>query len=298
MTGRKYPNRMKQLIKDILAQIVYWLYRSNIKKNAIRVYSVEETIKELIYSEKSMVRFGDGEITVISGKSLKLQKVSSEIADGLKRILGYEHENMIVTIPEIFGDMSVYRKESRQFWKEHLLIYRKIYKKYCNPDRVYYNTSFSRFYYAYEDKSKCNIWAEQIRQIWKDRDVVVVEGERTHNGVGNDLLDTAKSVERIIGPASNAYGMLDEILECCRKYSKDRLFLVSLGVAAKFIVERLFLEGYRVLDIGNLDVEYEWFLHQEKGKVSLKKHEIVGERANREAGYYEYLDQIKYQICD
>ena len=152
------------------------------------------------------------------------------------------------------------------------------------------------FYYALEDKGQCGKWAEDIRQIWNDKDVVVVEGERTHNGVGNDLLDTAKSIERIIGPSAQAYAKVDEILSCCKEYPKDRLFLVSLGVAAKFLVEKLFLEGYRALDIGNLDMEYEWYLHQAKGKEKLAKHDIVGEEANREAGYDAYLAQIRKRI--
>ena len=288
---------MRRLIKDILAQIDYLLYRTGLKRCHIKVHSVEETIDELIHTNKSMIRFGDGEITMIRGRSLKLQQVEPEIIDGLKRLLTYEHENMFVTIPEIFDDLSIYRKESRQFWKDHLLFSRKIYERYCNPDREYYNTSVSRFYYALEDKSACRQQAEDIKEIWRDKDIVVVEGERTHNGVGNDLLDSASSVERIIGPSSDAYKKLDELLVYCKEYPKDRLFLVSLGVAAKFLVEKLFLEGYRALDIGNLDMEYEWYLHQAKHKEKVPKHDIVGEEANRNAGYHEYLAQIKKRVC-
>lgn len=287
---------IKRRVKDFFALIDYGLYRAGVKKCGIRVHSVEETIQELIHTEKSMVRFGDGEITMIRGRSLKLQKAEPEIIEGLKRLLSYQHDNMIVTIPEIFDDLSIYRKESRQFWRDHLLFSRKIYEKYCNPDRIYYNTSLSRFYYALEDKSKCGQWVGQIRQIWKDKDVVVVEGERTHNGVGNDLLDTARSVERIIGPASDAYGKMDEIIDCCKKYPRDRLFLVSLGVAAKFFTERMFLMGYRVLDIGNLDMEYEWYLKKVEQKEAVPKHEVVGEKANEEAGYAEYLKQIRQYV--
>lgn len=288
--------KAKRWIKDILALIDYGLYRVGIKKCSIKVHSVEETIDELIHTDKSMVRFGDGEITMIRGRSLKLQKAEPEIVEGLKRVLGYQYDGLMVTIPEIFGDLSIYRKESRQFWRDHLLFSRKIYERFCNKDRTYYNTSVSRFYYALEDKSKCGQWIEGIRQIWKDKDVVVVEGERTHNGVGNDLLDTARSVERIIGPASDAYGKLDEIIALCKEYPKDRLFLVSLGVAAKFFAERVFLEGYRVLDIGNLDMEYEWYLNHAKRKEPVPKHDIVGEQANEEAGYQIYLSQIRKRI--
>lgn len=288
--------KVKRWMKDIAALIDYGLYRIGIRKCSIKVHSIEETIDELIRTDKSMVRFGDGEITMIRGRSLKLQKVEPEIIEGLKRIVGYQYEGLIVTIPEIFDDLSIYRKESRQFWRDHLLFSRKVYERYCNKDRAYYNTSVSRFYYALEDKSKCGEWIEGIRQIWKDKDVVVVEGERTHNGVGNDLLDTARSVERIIGPASDAYRRMDEIIACCRKYPKDRLFLVSLGVAAKFFAETMFLEGYRVLDIGNLDMEYEWYLKQTKLKEPIPKHDVVGEKANEEAGYGEYLKQIKQYV--
>ena len=167
---------MKRLVKDICAQMNYILYRCGIRKCPIRVHTVEETIEELIHTDKSMVRFGDGEITMIRGRSLKLQKVRPDIIEGLKQLLGYEYEGMIVTIPEIFGDLSVYNRASRQFWKDHLLFSRKVYEAYCNPQRIYYSTSISRFYYAMEDRNRCKRWAERIRRIWKDKDVVVVEG--------------------------------------------------------------------------------------------------------------------------
>ena len=53
------------------------------------------------------------------------------------------------------------------------------------------------------------------------------------------------------------------------------------------------MKGYIVLDIGNLDMEYEWFLQRSERKVQLSKHLVVGEAANRTAGYEEYLAQVK-----
>lgn len=287
---------MKRFVKDILAQIDYSLYWTGIKKCPVKVYTIGETIEELLHTDKSMVRFGDGEITMIRGRSLSFQQVEPEIREGLKRLLSYQHENLLVAIPEIFGDLSIYRKESRQFWKDHLLFGRKVYEQCCNPEKKYYNAYITRFYYPIADKNQCSVWIENIRQIWKDKDVVVVEGEKTHNGVGNDLLDTARSVERIIGPSEQAYRKVDEILECCKEYPKDRLFLVSLGVAAKFLTEKLFLEGYRVIDIGNLDMEYEWYLRKAEYKEKIEKHDIIGEEANRNAGYEIYLKQIRRRI--
>jgi len=58
-----------------------------------------------------------------------------------------------------------------------------------------------------------------------------------------------------------------KILDGCRKFPKDRLFLLSLGVTAKFLAEDLYRDGYRVIDIGNLDMEYEWFLQNPNGDI-------------------------------
>lgn len=287
---------MKRIIKKAAAQIAYLLCRAGIRKCNIKVTGIEETIEELIRTEKSLVRLGDGEITMIRGRDLSFQKVNPEIVEGLKRILGYGYEDLMTAIPEIFGDLRIYRKESSDFWKEHLLFSRKVYQAYCNTQKIYGNAYISRFYYPMDDKSQCGKWIENIKQIWKDKDVVIVEGEKTHNGVGNDLLDTAGSVERIIGPSEQAYEKVDELLECCKEYPKDRLFLVSLGIAAKFLTEKLFLEGYRVLDIGNLDMEYEWYLHRAEDKEKIPKHDVLGEEANRNAGYLEYLAQIKRRV--
>ena len=283
-------------MKDILAAVVYFLYEKGILHSRIKVHSIDETIDELLHTEKSMVRFGDGEIVMIKGIDLMLQKASPEIVEGLAQILAYSYDDLIVTIPGIFDTLSDHHKASRQFWKDHLLFCRKTYEKYCNPNRVYYSTFVSRCYYFAADRSGCGAWFAKIRKIWENRDIVVVEGVRTHNGVGNDLLDTAASIERILCPPSDAYGALPEIIDACTAYDKDRLFLLSVGVAAKFLAVELFKRGYRVLDIGNLDMEYEWYVRRAPGKMKLEKHGLISEEENRAAGYVEYLGQIKVRI--
>lgn len=284
--------RTKDILKRCLADISYLLYKTGVKKNPLHVCSVEETIDELITTDKSMVRFGDSDITMIRGKNVTLQEAQPEITDSLKRILAYQYEGLIIAVPMIFEDLSPYQKTTRNFWKEHLFFSRKVYEEYCNTDKMYYNAYISRVYYPYQDKSKCAGWIENIKKIWENKDVIIVEGSRTHNGVGNDLLDTARSVQRIIGPASGAYAKIEDIFSACKKCSKKKLFLISMGSTAKILAERLFLEGYRVLDIGNMDMEYEWYLMKAREKEKIKKHDCMSLEDNKKAGYQEYLDQI------
>ncbi|MDR0220578.1 MAG: GT-D fold domain-containing protein [Lachnospiraceae bacterium] len=284
---------MKKAIKSILATAMYWLYKSKLLKNPLKVMSIDETLDELLATEKSLMRFGDGEVALIKGADLHFQKHDPQLAAKMKQLLHYDYDNLLVTIPDIFDGLEQYQARSKAFWREHLLFCRKYYYRYCDRNKVYGQTGVSRAYDQFADKSPCAGWFAKIRKIWDNKKVVVVEGTVTHNGVGNDLLDTAATVERIICPAQNAAEVYAEILAACREYPKDRLFLVSLGPTAKLLAEDLYNDGYRVLDIGQLDMEYEWFLRKATEKIPLAKHRIVGEEANQKAGYAKYWAEIK-----
>ncbi len=288
--------KMKCFIKKNLAWIVYKMHRGGLLPNKIQVHSVDETLDELLNTEKSMIRFGDSDIVMISGKNTIFQDAHTEISEGLKHVIQSEYEGLMIALPDTFGDLGIYVPSSQTFWQDHLLFFRKVYYKYCHSDRVYYNSFVSRGYMIYMDKSNSERWFEKFRRVFEGRMVVMVEGNTAHNGVGNDLFGKAKSVERIVCPSRDAYQVRDRILRECLKYEKDKLFLIALGVTAKALAEELFLNGYRVLDIGNLDMEYEWFIQQAKGKVPLPKHQVIGEEANRAAGYEEYLAQVKCVI--
>ena len=54
---------LKKKIKKIVAHSVYLLYKNKIFKNNIKVKTIDETIDELITTNKSMVRFGDVSLT-------------------------------------------------------------------------------------------------------------------------------------------------------------------------------------------------------------------------------------------
>ena len=54
------------------------------------MYSVDETIEELLTTNKSLVRFGDSDIALLRGKSEARQQAYQTLSDDLKRILRYE----------------------------------------------------------------------------------------------------------------------------------------------------------------------------------------------------------------
>lgn len=294
---------MNRQIKQLIANAVYGWYSLADRIHGdshLHVLSIDETIRRIREENLSMIRFGDGEITLMRGKSLTFQGGSQQLAEDLRTALQATDPGLIVTIPDIFGVHSLdqYLPASREFWKDHLLFCRKIYYENCSPDIEYGTTSISRCYITLQDQSRCREWFDAIKEIWAGKDVTIVEGAGSHTGVTNDLMDTAASVERILCPPRKAYDSYAEILEACREIDKKRLVLLAVGPTAKPLGLVLFREGHRVLDIGNLDTEYEWFLAGATDKVRPAKQQVLTEEQNRQLGYTQYLsDVIKRVGC-
>lgn len=287
---------MKERIKQILASFIFLLYQKRILENPINVCSIRETVDILLSSGKSLIRMGDGEIKLVQGKGIPNQDADIFLQEKLKYILSCEEENLLVALPNIFKDVSMFVPQSQKFWKEHLLFLRKVYNKNCKSNKVYYDAFFSRPYIMYRDRTHCRELFDTIRKIWEDVNIVFVEGEVSHNGVGNDLFENAAVIERIICPSENAYAAYDKILEACMKLSKEVLIAMSLGAAGKVLALELIRQGYRVIDVGSLDMEYDWFIQGAEKKCYVKKHYIITREENIAEGYLEYLEQIRTTI--
>lgn len=287
---------MKERIKKILYEIVYQLYKKRIFQNNLHVRTLDETIDILIDSDYSIVRYGDAEIRMMEGYSVEFQEYDDVLSCRLREIIRHEQKKLLVGIPDIFENLEEYTERSADFWKEHLFFSRKTYEKYCDINKKYCNAFLSRLYYIYKNKENCQEWFEKIKLIWKGKKILLVEGEVAHNGVGNDLFDNVYSISRIICPSRNAFASYEKIFDACLKYPKDVLVLVAVGTTAKVLACDLVNCGYRVIDIGNLDMEYEWFLKRTSRKEPVEKHKIIGLEANKNAGYHEYLDQVRIKI--
>ena len=138
---------MKEKAKRFLATFVFQLYEKKFLKNRISVNSIEQTVDHVLTTEDRLVRFGDGEIKLISGKKILPQKPDQRLIERLKEILQTEEQGVCIALSDIFSGLSAYTDRSRNFWMEHLLFYRKEYKQYCS-NRKYENVFFKTVYYV------------------------------------------------------------------------------------------------------------------------------------------------------
>ena len=182
----------------------------------------------------------------------------------------------MIGIPDVINEFNNLTEESEIFWTKNMARTRKTWLKYINEDMEYVTSNLTRLYIRYKDRSNTGKYFSMLKQIWKNRDVVICEGAQTRVGVGNDLLSKCKSVRRIICPSENAFSKYDEILTRLKQESKDTLILFALGPTATVLAYDLAKEGYQALDMGHFDIEYEWY------KRNAKKQEKIANKYTNE----------------
>lgn len=274
--------------------MVFDFFYSRIKKKP-EVATVEETIDAIAKNNCSIARYGDGEIKLVAGRDISFQKATPFAVDKLREVLSSDVDGMLVGIADIFGDRSRYNEKANDYWKKHLHRFRKVWYRYLIKGKKYYNASMTRQYIALNDRSQGVGIYNSMKKIWEGKNVVFIEGEKSRMGVGNDLFDGAKSIKRIIGPATQAFSKYDEILHEALKQEKDVLFLIALGPAATGLAYDLHMNGYQAVDIGHVDVEYEWLIMGAEKKTALKNKmvfEAAGDSKIEECHDEKYDSEI------
>ncbi len=267
--------RLKKKIHEIYTRmIVYPKIKKEIRNSTIKIMTIDETLDQL---EKGMsiARFGDGELDVILGGRIGFQSQDVKLAKRLKEILVSKPDNCIIGVPDAINTLDNLTRKSLDFWIPNMVRCRNKWVELLtqNPRDgfSYGNTNVSRCYIRYQDKTNSKRWFERLMDVWKDKDVVIIEGEKTRLGCGNDFLKTAKTVKRILGPAENAFDKIDEILDYTKNnIDKSTIIILALGPTATVLAYELAQLGYQALDLGHCDIEYEWYLMGTDEKVVVK----------------------------
>lgn len=260
----KYPRKIFKHFLSAIYPIVIKIYPLP------KVKTIPETIDKILEDGCSICRFGDGELLYVSERrSLPFQKQDNRLREYFISILKSNQKEILIGLPVGYYSLKNLKKSSETTWRAIITwTYPAIYK-YLNHDKQYYNASMTRPYMDYEDTSHSSYWFSRIRSIWDNREILLIEGEKSRLGVGNDLFQNAKSLKRVLGPAHEAFEQFDALLDFSSKQPKENLILVAMGPTAKPLCYELALNGFQAIDIGNLDVEYEWFIKGAKEKIKI-----------------------------
>lgn len=289
------PLAIREKIGPVIARIFYFFnFSIHLNRSVPKVLSIDETIDKIKQENLSVIRFGDGEVSLIDGLDLGFQKRSDYLVGKLAEILQVQKVGLLICIPGIWGNLNVFLDFVKDFNIHHLYRFGHVYKQLLVPNQVYGDTHMTRFYLAFKDRSHCGQTFKKLFSIWENKDVVLIEGEKSRLGVGNDMFSATRSLRRILCPPENAFAKYEAIKNEALKINKDALVLVSLGPTAKVLAYDLFTAGYRVIDVGHIDMEYEMFLRQadRQEKVAYKYFNEIQERNPEDCNDPAYISQI------
>lgn len=288
-------------------RLQYWLTAREREK--LDILNAEETCKYIIEHQSSIARYGDGEFQLIShwlehkdSDSFNVdsfQEYSPEIGERLFDVLVNSNPDLLVCIPYPFKKSSSYKGYNRLFFEREYLGRQSFLRESGLYNRILGDSTFTRFYLNRNDIKSYSSYISAVKKIWDDKDVLVIEGEFSRLGIGNDLFDNTKTISRVICPATNAYSRYQEILRSAINYGKGKLVIIALGQTATILASDLCRLGIQAIDLGHIDIEYEWYLKGAKQKIAIEGkyvNEADGGRIKFSPSNKQYESQIVKKI--
>lgn len=270
--------------------------KNNVIFRKIKIYNDDETLNEIINKNKSIARYGDGEFKFIFGRNIGFQKYDKGMSKRLLDILNSKEENLLIGINAPYKQRNLNRLNlhGKNYYKAWFRRFRFRLARILK-NKVYYSSTITRFYMDLKSKRRVPDFIKRLKKIWDKRDVVIIEGEKSRLGIGNNLFDNMNSIQRIICPVTNAFNRYNEILNTVKtKITKNRLILIALGPTATILAYDLYKLGYQAIDVGHIDIEYEWFLKKAKKKIAIN-NKYVNERRRRQKSFTPVNDTNYYQ---
>ena len=278
---------MNNIITSFLYNIIKCIYNPvkkitfcflNMFIRVPKIHNSRETIEYIIDNKCSVSRYGDGELCLCFSQSgIGFQKYDKALSDNLIRVLYTQNKdaNHISCIPYTYRSCAHLTEAASKFWRLVTLYTKWSFIKRL-PKREYYDSLSTRPYMDLADKGESQVLFDLWKKVWEEKDIIIVEGELSRLGEGNDLFKNARSLKRIIAPSKNAFFIYDKILsEVKNVSSKTDLILIALGPTATVLAYDLACVGYWAIDIGHIDVEYMWYQSS-----ATCKHALPGRHIN------------------
>ena len=271
------------------------------RKYALPIMTSEQTVTYIKKHNCSIARYGDGDFGLMLKTAEEgYQNISDELSEALKNVFKNSSKDLLICIPYPMVSTREFLPHGKKFWRNWSIECQKkivtTIQDLAGKDYVFGDSFVSRPYTGYKSDKKAAKLFPLLKELWDSKDILFVEGEGTRMGIGNDLFDNAKSIKRILAPAENAFSVYPQILDSVLSHWNGELVIMALGPTATVLASDLSKKGIQALDIGHIDVQYEWF------KSGTPYQPIANKYVNEAIGgntLVEYTDPVyEFQIID
>lgn len=219
-----------------------------------------ETIKELVTTNKSIIRMGDGEFNLMLGENNIFEKSNKVLQETFKKIFYNDDPNLLIgTRYDMFKmDINFLHNNIDTYRFQYLLKnYEKI-KNLYNYSKIYYSACFVYPYNVYASWNQ-DIYFDLMQKIWAGKNITIITGTNVFKKIKYNIFENASNINYIYGPNKNSFDKYDEISEKIKHINKDNILCFALGPCGKKLAYDFYKKGYRVLDLGHLIKNYDFY---------------------------------------
>lgn len=220
------------------------------------IKNLQDTLHELVNSDKSLIRFGDGELRIADGRSEVFQEGNSQLQTRLLELLGTDEPNIMIGLTSWlwYKPLPILQKWDLRLEEYHAA--RATADKHLIKGKTYYDAEISLIYGL--TGSNTGDWYDQWRSIWAQKDVAIICGDRVFSKIEHNIFDNAASIEYLLIPTCNAFAQYDDIMQQALKIANHKIICIIAGATATVLAYDLTVQGhYRCLDIGHLVKDYD-----------------------------------------
>ncbi len=237
-----------------------------------KIKNFEETLDELINQNKSLIRFGDGEVLIMENRAIGFQDANPILAKRLQEIIKTDDPNLMIGINYhyFYSDLLNFLDYPKFVYRTFMNEVRSRLNKHLVPNKQYYTAGFTSVYQTFNEYDFEQFY-NRVKKIWQNKDITIVCGDKTFEDIDYNIFESAKSIQYIYAPFDNAWEKYDKILEESKKTDKSNLVIAILGPTAKVLCFDLYRLGYRCLDLGHIAKDYDCFM-----KATLRNKKTIG----------------------
>ncbi len=229
--------------------------------NKPKIFTDEQTIDELIKGDKSLCRFGDGEMSLMLNQSIPFQPSNKKLTERLIEVFHSSDENIMKALPRrvYYPDLINVHNYVKFIDRIHLKDLREKFATFVNNNTNYYSAGITFPFLTYQNFNDESYYIK-LQKLWRNKDITIICGHKTFDNIRYNIFDCAKSIEYQYAPSKNAFDKYDEIFNNAKENSQNRLIIIILGPTATVLAYDLAQHGIRALDLGHIAKDYNAYM--------------------------------------
>ena len=200
------------------------------------------------------------------------EKRSKKLANRLLEIFNSNNKNLLIGIFHYLYFSHPNKKVPASQWE---IDYKKQYldriTTLLDTEKIYCSAEISAMHNIMEESYDFEKYYSLAREIWQDRDIVLVHGKNIFQDFQFNIFNNAKSIKYLEAPNKKAFKHYEKIYKQLLNYPKETLILLILGPTATILAHDLYLAGYQAIDIGHIAKDYDWYKKGENIDSNVEK---------------------------